>query len=587
MKVRIGTQENGQALTLDIQELIVSRALIQANSGGGKSWFLRLISELCAGKVQTIIFDHDGEFVTLREKFDFALVGREGEVGIDIRSAPLLARKIVELNISAIINLSDLDDLTEKRAYVAAYLTAMMKVPRKFWHPILVIVDESHLYCPEKGQAESSKAVISLMDSGRKRGFAGVLATQRLSKLHKDAAAEVNNVFIGRTWLDNDQARAQDILGFAKKDITLLRDVKPGEIFAFGSALNVNGVVRFKSGAVQTTHPKAGERHTMAVPAASTTILAIAKQIEDVPQQAEAEESELHVLRNEVVRLRRLRSLPVQTEAPADNSKQVLAAQVIDLQHEVNRLSTELANRPMVINDNELKTLEGFIGDLQNAVDGGLGYLTELKEYFDKVSSRKKTTLPIVPSTLKHPDSGFVKVVPVRFPTDPVESNGSKGDKKQEMLDVMAGIEVINLTPHKVIVAYLTNQSPTSSQYDRYLRELRDENLILYAKGSDELSLTHAGMQKAHYSKAPASNAALHASIYSKLPAKRAETLSVLIAEFPDNVTRADLAARSGQSITSSAFEGHLRGLRKLGVIDYDKDSAWTLPVLFLEDAVR
>jgi hypothetical protein len=42
------------------------------------------------------------------------------------------------------------------------------------------------------------------MSQGRKRGFAGIIATQRLSKLHKDAAAEANNVIIGRTWLDAD-----------------------------------------------------------------------------------------------------------------------------------------------------------------------------------------------------------------------------------------------------------------------------------------------------------------------------------------------------------------------------------------------
>jgi DNA helicase HerA-like ATPase len=69
-----------------------------------------------------------------------------------------------------------------------------------------VILDEAHIYCPERGSgdSESTEAVISLMSQGRKRGYAGIIATQRLSKLHKDAAAEANNVIIGRTWLDAD-----------------------------------------------------------------------------------------------------------------------------------------------------------------------------------------------------------------------------------------------------------------------------------------------------------------------------------------------------------------------------------------------
>ena len=77
-----------------------------------------------------------------------------------------------------------------------------------------MILDEAHIYCPERGSgdSESTEAVIGLMSQGRKRGYAGIIATQRLSKLNKDAAAEANNVIIGRTWLDADQARAATVL---------------------------------------------------------------------------------------------------------------------------------------------------------------------------------------------------------------------------------------------------------------------------------------------------------------------------------------------------------------------------------------
>jgi DNA helicase HerA-like ATPase len=50
----------------------------------------------------------------------------------------------------------------------------------------LVILDEAHIYCPKRdsGEAEATGAV-SLTSQGRKRGCADVIATQRLSKLHK------------------------------------------------------------------------------------------------------------------------------------------------------------------------------------------------------------------------------------------------------------------------------------------------------------------------------------------------------------------------------------------------------------------
>ena len=106
--------------------------------------------------------------------------------------------------------------LSDRRRFVKLFLESLIHLPRDLWRPTLVILDEAHIYCPERGsgEAESTEAVISLMSQGRKRGYAGVIATQRLSKLHKDAAAEANNVIIGRTWLDADQVRAGTCLAF-------------------------------------------------------------------------------------------------------------------------------------------------------------------------------------------------------------------------------------------------------------------------------------------------------------------------------------------------------------------------------------
>jgi hypothetical protein len=58
-KIVIG-QSEGKQLKLDVDLLITSRLLIQANSGGGKSWLLRRLAEQCWGKVQTIIIDPRG-----------------------------------------------------------------------------------------------------------------------------------------------------------------------------------------------------------------------------------------------------------------------------------------------------------------------------------------------------------------------------------------------------------------------------------------------------------------------------------------------------------------------------------------------
>src|SRR6266436_8302518 len=97
-----------QSVSIDLPTLLDTRLLVQANSGGGKSWLLRRILEQSQGKVQQIVIDLEGEFATLREKYDYVLAGKDGDTPADPKSAALLARKLLELNVSAIIDLYEL-----------------------------------------------------------------------------------------------------------------------------------------------------------------------------------------------------------------------------------------------------------------------------------------------------------------------------------------------------------------------------------------------------------------------------------------------------------------------------------------------
>src|SRR5690606_28757188 len=124
------------------------------------------------------------------------------------------------------------------------------------------------------GSAEASSAVIDVATRGRKRGQCLVAATQRLSKLHKDCAAELLNKLIGRTGLDVDVKRAGDELGMTAKDaVAALRDLDPGQFYAFGPAFS-RAVAKINIGPVQCTHPKVGERLMQAPPAPSPRVRA-------------------------------------------------------------------------------------------------------------------------------------------------------------------------------------------------------------------------------------------------------------------------------------------------------------------------
>lgn len=303
--------EIGQGLTCDLEKLVVSRLLVQANSGGGKSWLLRRLLEQTAGQIQHLVIDPEGEFSTLREKFDYVLAAKTGgDTAADPRTAKLLAERLLELRVSAILDIYELDPHA-RVLFVRRFLEGIIDAPKTLWHPALVVVDEAHVYCPEVGQAESANAVKALATRGRKRGFCAVFATQRLSKFSKDAAAECNNKLIGRTSLDVDMQRAGDELGMSKANRGTLRDLDAGEFFAFGPALTFDadikgtGVQRIHVGPVQTRHPEAGGRLALSAPPPTAHVKALLSKLSDLPAEAEQRERTVEDLKREVATLKR------------------------------------------------------------------------------------------------------------------------------------------------------------------------------------------------------------------------------------------------------------------------------------------
>lgn len=292
-------------IKIDLKKFVDSRALICANSGGGKSYAVRKILEESNKKVLSIVLDVEGEFRTLREKFDFLLIGEEGDVPLNMSSAKLLPEKIISLNIPTIIDISDLKR-SERIKYVKDFIEALMQLPRNggYWKPCLVIIDEAHLLAGQQEKQDSCSAVIDLMTRGRKRGYCGILCTQRISKLHKDAVAECNNIMIGRTGLDIDMKRASEILGFtSKKDMLSLRDLDAGEFYVFGTAIS-RAVIKSKISKVKTTHPEVGMDLRKEIIQPTENIKKILTKLSELPKEAERKRKELIDYKKEIAELK-------------------------------------------------------------------------------------------------------------------------------------------------------------------------------------------------------------------------------------------------------------------------------------------
>src|SRR3546814_71993 len=109
----------------------------------------------------------------------------------------------------------------------------------------------------DEARRASLGAMTNLMCRGRKRGLAGVIATQRLAKLAKNVAAEASNFLMGRTFLDIDMARAADLLGMERRQAEDIRDLERGRFLALGPAI-ARRPVAVKIGPVETAARSGG-----------------------------------------------------------------------------------------------------------------------------------------------------------------------------------------------------------------------------------------------------------------------------------------------------------------------------------------
>jgi hypothetical protein len=209
--------------------------------------------------------------------------------------------------------------------------------------------------------------VIDVCTRGRKRGFCAVLATQRISKLNKDASAECNNKLIGRTGQDIDRKRAGDELGFtSKQDVLNLRNLKPGDFYAFGPAVSTD-VKLVTVGGVSTHHPDIGRRsRKVTVPPPTKEVRKLLSHLNDLPKEREEELATVNALQMKVRELeKRLKEKPVVQGA---QTVQGFTAQ--DLHSMVAEVMTSANERYAVVAKDIKKQLDAAYTNLQNAVDG-------------------------------------------------------------------------------------------------------------------------------------------------------------------------------------------------------------------------
>lgn len=558
----------GKDCDIDLPALLETGALVQANSGGGKSYLLRRLLEQSYGKVQQIVIDLEGEFATLREKFpEYLLLGRkDGDLPLSIRTAELLARKLLDLGCNAILDLSELKH-HERITFVKRFLDSMIDAPKELWHPVLVIIDEAHQFCPEAGKCESTNSVIDLCTRGRKRGFRAVLATQRISKLHKDAAAECNNKLIGRTGLDIDMKRAGEELGFTSKAQNLeLRTLEAGEFFVFGPAITLE-IRKIKVGEVKTTHWKAGLRNLGEVPPATNAVKKLLERITDLPKEAEKELKTVQDLQSEVRSLRgQLSQSKVQPKADPEQIKR--------LQMAINTAKKETAELRLALKKESerrtksVKLLQGIVALLDKEEKVFFSAKEMDDTYFPQPN---KVERDIAISTLRDARKAADQVIERHAPREKVivTVDGEVSNSQMRILQNLKRLMKIGFAAvSRPMIAGFCGISFTTGTFKSNVSALKTMGFLEYVSGG--LQLTEQGINLAGDVDPPTSSEELQQNWMRVLTNPQKAILQLIIERYPQSISREDLASQLNVSHTTGTFKSNVSRLKTFQAIEYE-----------------
>lgn len=577
-KIVIGEDASGKALKLDVDLLIPSRLLIQANSGGGKSFLLRRLQEqFYQAKVQTIAIDPEGEFFTLREKFGFVLVGEGGETPADVRSAALLAEKFLSLKVSAVCDLYEAFRAhpMERRRWVATFLNAILDAPRSLWHPLVIIVDEAHKFCPQETPKAGNQidrqiigdckdAMIALSTTGRKRGFCPIWATQRLAKVDKDASAEFFNRMVGMTIEDVDVDRAADLMSVSRDEKqefrTSLRNLEPGQFYCFGRAIAHERTL-VKVGPVETHHPETGTAAKNAeAPPMPEEVAKFLPQLSDLPKEAENKARTVAELEKTVRDLRKelkqqpVGELKIETVTVADPraiDRAVIAA--VKPYREILRKIKQAADRA----DRSLPIVRGALEDIAAATG-------ETVAIAEKSSLPAQVATPFIPPRPPAPRPQPRAITP---------QNGDTPLTGPEAKIMRALGELLSIGknhPSKNMVAAWAGYSPIGGAFGNPIGALRSKGFIDYP-APGVVTLTEAGRATVGPCDQP-DQEEIWRRIENTCTGPEQKILRALLDNAgQDEISKEQLAEKAGYSPIGGAFGNPIGALRTKGLLDYPR----------------
>ena len=517
---------------------------ILGKTGSGKSNLAKVIVEGLLDRGQRVcVIDPTGTWWGLRLRRDgtkasnygaVILGGRHADLPIAAGHGVLVAETVAVAATPVIIDTRTMT-VADRTRFFTGFAETLIQVNRG---PLTLVIDEAHLFMPQGGAKVGGGAPAmlhagnNLVSLGRGAGLRIILISQRPAKLHKDSLTQVETLVAMRLIAPQDRRAINDWIGEwaspekGKDVIASLPSLKTGDAWLWAPEL---GILDRKHCPLARTFDTGHLRSQKAPDLHPIDLDAIASQLKDATEKAQSNDP--RVLRNRITALEKQLAAAQQSSGPSEQ----------DL---------TLAKKAAVA---------AAAAEWRRALDPAITALGDLSDSLAEVDADPpppivRAAAPVASPPRRVPESLNGEAMPGRL---------------QKILDAVAWWNAARVPkPSRIQVAFMAGQSPRSGAFANYLGELRTRGLVGYpAKG--EVELTDDGHRHAQPPAAMATTDELHNAVLGRLPPRLDKILRALIGNYPDAMTRQDLAKTVGQSPTSGAFANYLGELRGLKAVDY------------------
>ena len=573
----------GYPVTTTVDDIRKNKILFEGDSGSGKSHEFTVFIEGTDKKAQRLIIDIEGEYFPLKNHFEFLLFGKStDDVKVDVELnlndvyVEKLAVKLLESSADTIIDLSEYP--TEAPHFVSVLFKALLKHAKKMKRPLLIFVDEAHVFAPEKGTGseDSLKAVIEMAKRGRKRGIGLLCATQAMADFSKNVVRQLRTRFIGNCTLEGDVKAAARVLGFDKKREKELSDLGDDHhFFVAGKAIKINGkkpkhMPKIKGIGTKTTlHSFEFNKVTKIKETSPNAIRQFKEEFSDIPELIDSELSKQELLEKENIEYKKTIQeqkntiTQLQQIQPKNDPKESIRQYQKGYSDGIREIKPKFEKQI-----NELKsTLRSFKPIINRLCSIGkeLSKYNEMIPEIDKILELKidKTKLEKQPTIISE-SKNITKNTSHKEPTsvDGIELSGP------ETKILTAIVQRPDHSGTRSQISLMSGYSIKSSGFTNPLGHLRKLGLITY--GPNTLTATDRGIDAlGDYTPLSTDSKTICQYWLSKVTGPERRILEPIIEVYPEIITREDCAQKAGYSVTSSGFTNPLGHLRKIGLIEY------------------